>query len=82
MDIIVNVPMIMINIAAVTEIIVTFLFVLSTVSSVVSPHAFSVSKGAPVLQEEEALGFMVVDGVTEGAEGVCNNTTGLDEEDK
>ena len=79
MAIIVNVPMMMINIAAVREIIVTFLFVLSAVSSVVSPHAFSVSKGAPVLQEEEVLGFMVDDRVTEEAEGVSNNTTGLDE---
>ena len=74
---IVTVAMMMINIAAVTGIL---LFVLSAASSSVSPHTFAVSKGAPVLQEEEVLGFMVDDGAAEGAVGVDNKTGGLDEE--
>ena len=64
---IVTVAMMMINIATVTGI---FLIVSSAVSSSVSPHAFAVSKGAPVLQEEEVLGLMVDDGVTEEEEVV------------
>ena len=80
--IIVTVAMKIINIATVAEIIDTFLFVLSAVSSSVSPHAFSVSKGTPLLQEAEVLVFMVADGATEGALGVDNTTTGRDEEDE
>ena len=72
----------MINIATVVEIIDTFLFVLSAVSSSVSPHAFSVSKGTPLLQKEEVLGFMVVKAVTEGEVGVDEATAGLDEDNE
>ena len=40
------------------------------------------SKGAPLLQKEEVLGFMVVKGVTEGVVGVDEATAGLDEDDE
>ena len=70
-----TIAIMMINIATVARIIGIFLFLLSALSSCVSLHAFSVSKGAPVLQEEEALGFMVAEGVV----GVDEAPTGCEE---
>lgn len=70
----------MINIATVAGVTGTLLSALS--SCCVSPHAFSVFKGTLVLQEEEVLESTVADGVTDGAVGVDDTTTGSDEEDE